>query len=67
MPGKITNVSVKKGDKLKAGDVVLVMEAMKMEYVIKVHLNSVVCRVSIKKDDQVKKDDILVELEPEVV
>ena len=67
MPGKITNVSIKKGDKLKAGDVVLVMEAMKMEYVVKVHLNSVVCRVSIKKDDQVKKDDILVELEPEVV
>lgn len=67
MPGKITNVSVEKGDKLKAGDVVLVMEAMKMEYIIKVHTNSVVGRVNIKKDDQVKKDDILVELEPEVI
>ena len=67
MPGKITNISVKKGDKLKAGDVVLVMEAMKMEYVIKVHSNSVICRINIKKDDQVKKGDILVELEPEVI
>ena len=32
MPGKVIKVSVKTGDKVKTGDVLVIMEAMKMEY-----------------------------------
>ena len=63
MPGKITNILVKKADTLKVGDVVLVMEAMKMEYMIKSTVDSKIKSVNVKKNDQVKKDDILVEFE----
>ena len=34
MPGKVINILVNVGDKVEAGDVLLVMEAMKMEHSI---------------------------------
>ena len=63
MPGKITSVNIKKNQILKKGDVILVLEAMKMEYVIKAEFDLKISKLKVKVGDKVSKDDVLVILE----
>ncbi len=63
MPGKIIELKVKVGDKVKEGDLVLVMEAMKMENEMRSALNGVVKKVFVKKDQTVEADTILVSID----
>ena len=53
MPGKITKIMLKAGDKVSAGQAVLVMEAMKMEYTLKAEVAGVVESISSQVGDQV--------------
>ena len=46
--GKVVNVKVKNGDKVKKGDVLMVIEAMKMEYIIRAPFNGKVKKVNFK-------------------
>lgn len=62
MPGKVTKVFVKEGDKVNIGQALLVMEAMKMEYTLKSDLETIVESVSAKINDQVQVGSILVKL-----
>ena len=52
--GKVVNVKVKKGDKIKKGDVLMVIEAMKMEYLIRAPYNGKVKKINFKKNDQIE-------------
>ncbi len=63
MPGTIVAVKVKTGDKVKAGDGVLVIEAMKMENEIQAPLSGIVVSVHVKKGDSVAPDETLVEIQ----
>jgi len=63
MQGSVLEIKVKKGDKIKAGDVVVVIEAMKMANELKTGTDGVVKNVLVKKGDAVKKDQYVVELE----
>ena len=63
MPGRILLVNVKKGDKVKTGDILVSMEAMKMEYTLKAPFDGVVRNVNCKIDDQVEVDFEMVVLE----
>ncbi len=63
MPGNIVDVLVKEGDKVSAGDPVLVIEAMKMETEVKASTSGKVAAVHIKKGDRVTPGEILVEIE----
>jgi propionyl-CoA carboxylase alpha chain len=54
MPGKVIALNVKKGSKVKIGDVLVILEAMKMEHSIKASHNGIVSKVLISKDDQVE-------------
>jgi propionyl-CoA carboxylase alpha chain len=54
MPGKVIALNVKKGSKVKTGDVLVILEAMKMEHSIKASHNGIVTKVLITKDDQVE-------------
>jgi acetyl/propionyl-CoA carboxylase alpha subunit len=60
MPGKITSVKKNKGDKIKTGDVVIVMEAMKMEYSLKANRDGQIKSVNVKEGDQVTLGQLLV-------
>jgi pyruvate carboxylase subunit B len=63
MPGVIVDVKVKIGDKVEAGDGLLVIEAMKMENEIQAALSGVVISVHVKKGDSVAPDETLVEIQ----
>jgi glutaconyl-CoA/methylmalonyl-CoA decarboxylase subunit gamma len=60
MPGNILNVSVKPGDKIKKGQVILVLEAMKMENEIVSPLDGNIISVSVSKGQTVNAGDLLV-------
>ncbi|MEQ1591937.1 MAG: sodium-extruding oxaloacetate decarboxylase subunit alpha [Thiobacillaceae bacterium] len=65
MPGSIVDVLVAIGQKVKAGDAVLVIEAMKMENEVQAAIAGTVINIFAKKGDAVTPDMALVEIQPE--
>jgi pyruvate carboxylase subunit B len=65
MPGTIVAVKIKVGDKVSAGDGVLVIEAMKMENEIQAAASGIVVAVHVVKGDAVTPDESLLEIQPE--
>lgn len=61
MPGLIIELKVKVGDIVKPGDQLLILEAMKMENILKSQGEGAVKNVKVKKGDTVEKGQILVE------
>jgi biotin carboxyl carrier protein len=61
MPGLILDLKVKTGDAVKAGDQLIILEAMKMENIIKSPGEGTVKNVKVKKGDSVEKGQVLVE------
>ena len=62
MPGVILEVSVKVGDKVKAGQKVAVLEAMKMENEIDAPADGTVTAVLVSKGDSVNVDQDIVKI-----
>jgi len=65
MPGTIVALKVGVGDKVKAGDAVLVIEAMKMENEIQSPVTGTVVSLNVEKGDNVTPDETLLEIQPE--
>ncbi len=63
MPGKVTKLFKKIGDPVQAGEAVLVMEAMKMEYTLKAGLAGSIAELFCQAGDQVQLGKILVQIE----
>lgn len=63
MPGNIVDVLVNEGDKVSAGDPVLIIEAMKMETEVKATKSGTIKAVSIAKGDRVAPGESLIEIE----
>jgi biotin carboxyl carrier protein len=61
MPGLIFDIKVKVGDEVKKGDQVLILEAMKMENILKSPGDGVVKVIKIKKGDSVEKNQVLIQ------
>ena len=59
MPGKVIDIKVKKGKKVKAGDTLVILEAMKMEHSIKASEDGVVSELLISINDQVENGALL--------
>jgi pyruvate carboxylase subunit B len=64
MPGCIVEVKVVVGDKVNAGDAVLVIEAMKMENEIEASTSGTVVAIIVQKGDSVTPDESLLEIQP---
>ena len=62
MPGNILDVRVKAGDVVKAGDILVILEAMKMENEILAPQDGTVASVGVNKGDSVNVNDLLVSL-----
>lgn len=63
LPGRIFKINVKEGDKIQKGDVVLVIDAMKMENNIVAKKDAVVKKILVKLDDMVEASTALMEIE----
>jgi propionyl-CoA carboxylase alpha chain len=63
MPGLIVSISVAPGDEVKAGDELAVLEAMKMENVLRAERNGVIANVNFSASDSVEVDDVIMEFE----
>ena len=61
MPGLVVSVSVEPGQVVKAGETVAVVEAMKMQNIIRAERDGVVRSVGPKAGDSIAADDVLVE------
>ncbi len=59
MPGSIVNINVSAGQAVKAGDVLIVLEAMKMENDITAPCDGVVKQIVTSKGSTVNTDDVL--------
>jgi len=63
MPGLIVSVEIEEGQKVKEGDSLLVLEAMKMESTFTSPKEGTVQSISVKKGDTVDKGQVLVRIE----
>ena len=63
MPGKVIEVRVKKGDQVKAGDTLIIIEAMKMEHSIKATENGKVTKLMVSLNQQVDNGATLLVLD----
>jgi pyruvate carboxylase subunit B len=62
MPGLVVRVDVSEGDVVRAGQGVVIVEAMKMENELAATADAVVTRVRVSEGETVEKDQVLVEL-----
>ncbi len=63
MPGLVLDVLVKAGDTVAEGDQLLILEAMKMENVLKATSEGLIKNINIQKGDNVQKNDVMIEFE----
>ena len=63
MPGKVLSVSVGNGASIKEGEPLLILEAMKMENVLKAPADLMVKTIQVKEGQVVEKNELLIEFE----
>ena len=63
MPGKVVDLKVKAGSKVKKGDTLVILEAMKMEHQVKAPEDGKITKVLIKKEDQLENGALLMVLD----
>ena len=63
MPGKVVKIPVKAGDRLQAGDIVVVIEAMKMQSNYKVNSECVVKEILVNEGDSVNSNQVIMTLD----
>ena len=63
IPGTIVDVKVKAGQQVKQGDILVILDAMKMHNRILSPLNTTVKEINVKKGDKVPKGFVMVVLE----
>jgi len=63
IPGKVVKISISEGSEVKNGDVICVLESMKMQVSIKSHKDGIVKKIKIKDGGTVAKNDVIAEIE----
>ena len=63
MPGLIKNISVEQGQKIKKGEQIVIIEAMKMENILKSEKDCLIKEILVKEGDSVSADEILINFE----
>ncbi len=66
LPGVVNTIIVKRGDKVKKGEKLLIYEAMKMKNIITAPFDAVVVRINVKEGDKLPKGHLLVLLKQTV-
>ncbi|HZH67810.1 MAG TPA: acetyl-CoA carboxylase biotin carboxyl carrier protein subunit [Chitinophagales bacterium] len=63
MPGLVLDIMVVPGQEIKKGDSLVILEAMKMENIIKSAGNGIVKEVLVEKNDAIEKNQVIIEME----
>ncbi len=63
IPGRVVSINVAVGDNVKKGDVICVLESMKMQLSIKSHKDGIIKTMKIKQGNSIAKNDVIVEIE----
>ena len=63
MPGLIKNISVEQVQKIKKGEQIVIIEAMKMENILKSEKDCLIKEILVKEGDSVSADEILINFE----
>lgn len=64
MPGKVVELKVKQGDQVKAGDNLLMIEAMKMNHIVKANEDGIIAELFVQENDQLDYGAVLMIIEP---
>jgi acetyl/propionyl-CoA carboxylase alpha subunit len=64
MPGRIVSVAKTVGAAVRTGEIVLTLEAMKMEYALKAPFDGILVEVHVREGEQVAEQAVLARLEP---
>ena len=62
IPGLVLRIVVKEGDSVKAGDTVLILEAMKMESEIASTATGIISKINVKEGASVQEGETLIEV-----
>jgi len=62
IPGLVLRILVKKGDSVNAGDIVLILEAMKMESEIASTATGIISKIHVKEGVSVQEGEVLIEV-----
>ena len=62
IPGTVLDILVKAGQVIKKGDILMILDAMKMRNKLKCKMDGVVKKISVNKGDKVSKGTLLLEL-----
>ena len=62
--GTVVTIKVKPGDPVKKGDVIMVIEAMKMEYLIRAPYKGTINKINFKEKDQIEIGELTSEITP---
>ena len=63
MPGLVLNIMVQPGDSVPKGEGLMVLEAMKMENIIRTPSDVIVKSIDVNKSDAVEKNQVLIKFE----
>ena len=63
MPGLVLSIMVKPGDSLKKGASLMVLEAMKMENIIRTPVDCIIKSIEVEKSHAVEKNQVLIKFE----
>ena len=63
MPGKVIKINVAVGDTVKKGDVLMIVEAMKMENALEAHRDAVIEEVNVVENEMVDNSKVLIKFQ----
>jgi biotin carboxyl carrier protein len=64
IPGTIIDIFVKPKQKLKEGDTILLLEAMKMQNQVRMPFDGEIVKINVKKDEVIPNRYLMVEIKP---
>lgn len=63
IPGRVVNIAAKPGTEVKKGDVIVVLESMKMQVAVKAHKDGNLKEIKVKQGTSVARNDVLAVIE----
>ncbi|HSA75125.1 MAG TPA: acetyl-CoA carboxylase biotin carboxyl carrier protein subunit, partial [Candidatus Nitrosocosmicus sp.] len=63
IPGRVISIAINKGDLVKQGDNIVVLESMKMQVAIKSHRDGTIKELRVKEGQSISRNDIVAILE----